>query len=130
MLMQLVYTCILMSIMILIHSSWSVYLLGMLHKKLFTITFLTRMIITMLLVHFLEAAIFAMFYVIKSGFNSFSTAIYFSLTSYATIGYGDELLPESLRIIGAAEGLIGTLLVSWTVALLVKCLQNTTFLKS
>ena len=45
--------------------------------------------------------------------------MYFSLASYATVGDGDVLLPQELRLTGAAEGLIGTLMVSWTVAVLV-----------
>lgn len=84
----------------------------------------------MLLLHFFEAAVFAVFYFAKSGFSDLSTAMYFSLASYATVGYGDVLLPPSLRLVGAAEGLVGTLLVGWTVALLVKCLQNTRFFQA
>ena len=72
----------------------------------------------MLSVHFIEAIIFALFYYFRSGFDSIEIALYYSITSYATVGFGDTLLPCNLQIIGAAEGLIGILLCGWTVALL------------
>lgn len=134
MLIQLCYLIALTACMVGIHTAWSVFLFRFLQPGLrsgrHVIMSLTRVIVSMLLLHFFEAAVFAVFYFAKSGFSDLSTAMYFSLASYATVGYGDVLLPPSLRLVGAAEGLVGTLLVGWTVALLVKCLQNTRFFQA
>ncbi|WP_407644468.1 ion channel [Dongshaea marina] len=58
------------------------------------------------------------------GFFDFRTSLYFSLVSYSTVGYGDIVLPEGFRLIGAVEGLLGTIMVGWTVAILVRVLKS------
>ncbi len=60
--------------------------------------------------HITETILWAAFYYTWSLFNNFETSLYFSLTSYSTIGYGDVLLPQRWRLLGAIEGLSGVLL--------------------
>ena len=42
------------------------------------------------------------------------TAMYFSAVTYTTTGYGDVVLPESWRLIGAVEALTGILMCGWS----------------
>ena len=60
--------------------------------------------------HLVEAHLWATFYYARGLFADFETSVYFSLTSYTTIGYGDVLLPEKWRLLGAIEGISGVLL--------------------
>jgi voltage-gated potassium channel len=60
--------------------------------------------------HFIETNLWAGFYYARGLFNDFETSLYFSLTSYTTIGYGDVLLPQKWRLLGAIEGISGVLL--------------------
>lgn len=60
--------------------------------------------------HITETGIWAGFYYGQELFKDFETSLYFSLTSYTTIGYGDVLLPERWRLVGAIEGVSGVLL--------------------
>lgn len=60
--------------------------------------------------HITEASIWAGFYYSQELFKDFESSMYFSLTSYTTIGYGDVLLPEKWRLLGAIEGVSGVLL--------------------
>jgi voltage-gated potassium channel len=60
--------------------------------------------------HITEAILWAAFYYTRALFNDFETSLYFSLTSYSTIGYGDVLLPQRWRLLGAVEGVSGVLL--------------------
>lgn len=62
-----------------------------------------------MLLHLFEAGMWAVFYYSRSLFNDFETSLYFSLTSYTTIGYGDVLLPQRWRLLGAIEGVTGVL---------------------
>ncbi len=52
-------------------------------------------------------------------FKTLEDALYFSLTSYATIGYGDVVLSHQWRILGAIEGVNGILMLGWSIAFLV-----------
>ena len=60
--------------------------------------------------HVTETSLWAIFYYASSLFKDFETSLYFSLTSYTTIGYGDVLLPQKWRLLGAIEGISGVLL--------------------
>jgi len=47
-------------------------------------------------------------------FSSWESALYFSASSYATVGYGDVVLPSNWRILGPLENIIGVLMSpSW-----------------
>lgn len=77
-------------------------------------------VITLLSVaHLLEAGLWAVFYWEWEVLPDFSAAFYFSLTSYTTVGYGDVVLPDSYRILGPVEGLMGVLMMGWSTAIVV-----------
>jgi len=63
-----------------------------------------------LFLHVVETSLWAGFYYTRGLLAGFETCLYFSLTSYTTIGYGDVLLPEKWRLLGALEGITGVLL--------------------
>lgn len=63
-----------------------------------------------MLLHVTESVLWAVFYYTRSLFNDFETSLYFSLTSYTTIGYGDVLLPQRWRLLGPIEAISGVLL--------------------
>lgn len=84
----------------------------------------TFSIITLL--HLSETCVWAAFYYWRRLFPDFETALYFSLSSYTTIGYGDVLLPHSWRLLGGIEGISGVLLSGLSTAF-VFALVNTIF---
>lgn len=63
-----------------------------------------------MVLHITETSLWAVFYYTRALFQDFESALYFSLTSYTTIGYGDVLLPQKWRLLGAIEGVSGVLL--------------------
>src|SRR5262245_10537238 len=63
-----------------------------------------------IVLHLIEAVIWALFYYEAGLLKDFESCIYFSLSSYSTIGYGDLLLPEGWRLLGTIEGVSGVLL--------------------
>ena len=81
---------------------------------------LTVMLLVMglLALHALEILIFAFAYHAMDVFGSFGEALYFSISSYATVGYGDVLLTD-WRLVGAWEALVGFILIGWSTALFI-----------
>ena len=52
------------------------------------------------------------------------TAMYFSLTSYTTLGYGDVVLPPSARLLGPIEGAVGILMFGWSTGIMVTAISR------
>jgi Ion channel len=75
---------------------------------------LTRVASVTVLAHLLEIAIWAGFYYWKEALPSLETSFYFSSVTYATIGYGDIVLPQPWRVLAAMEGLTGILMCGWS----------------
>ena len=69
-----------------------------------------------IILHMIEIAIWAVFYFGNSLFLDFETALYFSTTSYTTIGFGDVVLPRAWRMLGGIEGVTGVLLCGLSTA--------------
>lgn len=78
-----------------------------------------RLIVFLLLLHLLEGAIWAAAYRIGGLLPTAEKAMYFSLTSFATLGYGDVVLSGHWRLIGPIEALVGVLMMGWSTGLIV-----------
>jgi voltage-gated potassium channel len=50
--------------------------------------------------------------------SSWESALYFSASSYATVGYGEVVLPSNWRMLGPLESIIGVLMCGISVSLL------------
>jgi hypothetical protein len=84
------------------HSLWSHYAL------------LAKVAIWCVLAHLVEIAIWAAAYLWLETHPTFEITLYFSAVTYATIGYGDVVPPESWRLLASMEGLIGILMCAWS----------------
>ncbi|SON57941.1 voltage-gated potassium channel [Hartmannibacter diazotrophicus] len=51
--------------------------------------------------------------------EDFPTALYFSTTTFTTVGYGDVLPHADWRLLAALEGVDGFLLIGWSTAYLI-----------
>ena len=69
--------------------------------------------------HALEIWLYAGFYIAVEALRSFEAALYFPTSSYTTVGYGDVVLDERWRLLGAIEGANGLILLGWSTAFFV-----------
>jgi len=60
--------------------------------------------------HLLQIAVWAFYFYWQGCLPDLKTAFYFSGTTYATVGYGDIVLPHGWRLLGPMEGLTGILM--------------------
>lgn len=74
--------------------------------------------------HAVEIWAYAAFYMAVREVPSLEDALYFSTSTYATIGYGDILLSPRWRILGAIEGANGVILLGWSTAFFVSIVQR------
>ena len=64
--------------------------------------------------HVIEIVVWAMAYTFIGAMPGLQTAIYFSAVTYTTTGYGDLVLPDQWRLVGAVEALTGILMCGWS----------------
>ncbi|HMI53692.1 MAG TPA: potassium channel family protein [Candidatus Saccharimonadales bacterium] len=79
--------------------------LGPLHSALLMVRLMTAFIA----LHMLEILLWAAFYRWLC-FPLLESAFYFSTSSYATVGYGDVILPQRWRALGPVESITGVLM--------------------
>lgn len=75
-------------------------------------------------IHTVEIWMYAGVYLLLHAFSSFEQALYFSTVTYATIGYGDLVMPHQWRILGAIEGASGIIMLGWSTAFLISLLSQ------
>jgi hypothetical protein len=83
-----------------------------------------RFFIALVILHLLEGAVWAEFYLMQHCFPDSETAYYFSLQSYTTLGCGDVMISHSWRLMGTLEAISGVLLFGWSTAMLVSLLSR------
>jgi len=79
--------------------------------------------------HAIEIWSYAALYSVTRALPDFETALYFSTSTYATIGYGDVVLDRTWRIIGAIEGANGVILLGWSTAFFVAVVGRIRFVE-
>ena len=85
-------------------------------------------VLGIVIVHALEIWLYALLYVQLQAVSQLEQALYFSIVTYSTLGYGDVLLPHEWRILGATEGPVGVIMLGWSTAFLISLLSQTKLL--
>ena len=80
---------------------------------------LIRVTWLLLLIHAAEISLWALWYRWAGCLPDAESAFYFSGVTYATIGYGDVVLPKPWRVLGPIEGLTGILMCGLSAGLFV-----------
>lgn len=87
---------------------------------------LVKTALVLLALHVIEVFIWAALYLLLpgSGMESLEEAMYFSFTTFTTLGYGDITLSERWHLLTGIESLNGILLVGWSTALSFAVIQR------
>jgi hypothetical protein len=127
MLTELMLAFGIVAVCVIIHVSGLMMLADQLTKRVRTegknnlvreIGSLTLVFGVVVILHMLETAVWAVFYFGRQLFPNFETSLYFSLTTYTAIGFGDVVLPDNWRLLGGVEGISGLLLCGLSTAFL------------
>ena len=73
----------------------------------------------------LEVSVWAAAFVILGAISGIEPALYFSMVTYTTLGYGDILLSEQWRLLASFEAANGIMMFGWTTALVIAVVQRT-----
>jgi len=72
----------------------------------------------------LEAAVWAVAYVMVGAIESIEPAMYFSTVTFTTLGYGDLVVDDRWRLLAATQAATGIIMFGWTTAIVVALLQH------
>lgn len=90
---------------------------GHAHERTFTVVL---MVFGLLALHAIEIFAYAVLYSGLGQFpRDFETALYFSASTFTTLGYGDVTPAPDHRLIAGIEGVMGLILIGWSTAILV-----------
>ncbi|GGE34705.1 hypothetical protein GCM10011367_06330 [Marinicauda pacifica] len=81
-------------------------------------------ILALFLIHTIQIWIWAAVYVWLDAFDTFEAALYYSTSSFTTVGYGDLVPDQRWRILGAIESANGFLLLGWSTAFLISVVSR------
>jgi len=76
------------------------------------------LVVALFLVSVLDAVIWAYVYLGVGAIEQLETALYFSMVTFTTLGYGDVTLSSDWRLLASFEAANGIMMFGWTTALL------------
>ncbi|MFO0992144.1 MAG: ion channel, partial [Hyphomicrobiales bacterium] len=76
-------------------------------------------------IHTIEVWLWAGVLLLVGAIDALEPAVYFSLTTYATIGFGDITIGPEWRLLSALIGANGLILFGWSVAYMVELVRRT-----
>lgn len=88
-------------------------------------TYAISMVLIMLFIgHLIQIAIWALLFVYVDEFSKFETAFYHSAVNFASLGYGDIVMSEKWRLLGAIEASNGVLMFGLSAGTLLSVMTN------
>jgi Flp pilus assembly protein protease CpaA len=127
---------VLIIITILIHSIMTRYLLHLAKKKknpdtkhyqLSNEFWVAVIVVLLFLVTIAESSLWAGVYIFIGAFQSFEQALYFSIVTFTTLGYGDITLESNWRLLASFEAASGIIIFGWSTAIIVAVVQRLYF---
>jgi voltage-gated potassium channel Kch len=82
------------------------------------------LVLTMFLAALIEVALWAATYLWLDAIDGLEKAVYFSMVTFTTLGYGDIVLSERWRLLASFEAANGIILFGWTTALIFAVVQR------
>ena len=83
--------------------------------------------VVLLLLHSIEVVLCALFYFLlpdNAGLNNWPEAVYFSIVTFTTLGYGDVTLIPAWRQLSGMEAMVGIVVFGLTTAILFTVIQR------
>ena len=96
-------------------------------KPMIRISMVSGVVILMFLASVLEVLVWALTYLALNAIEGFERALYFSMVTYTTLGYGDVVLIERWRLLSSFEAANGIIMFGWTTAIVIAAVQRLYF---
>jgi len=85
---------------------------------------LGAIVLLMFFTSLVEVLLWAVTYLALHALEGFERALYFSMVSFTTLGYGDIVLDDRWRLLSSFEAVNGIIMFGWTTALVLYGVQQ------
>ncbi len=135
--MILTFGALMMAVTVAIHAIGSAYWLGILgirlrrhshsQESLHLFRGIMSTAVILLLLHVIEVHLWALIYVFlpgQAGLNNYAEAVYFSMVTLTTLGYGDITLNVKWQLLSGMEAMVGIMVFGLSTAILFAVIQQ------
>ena len=133
MILSLLIAVVLIMLTTFLHISATVFIRRLSHKAEFhsdrkilkhPFTWLSIVVLVLFFATFLEVLCWALTYLLIGAIEGLEPALYFSMVTYTTVGYGDIILDSNWRLLSAIEAVNGLFMFGWSSAVVVIAVQH------
>jgi hypothetical protein len=117
-----------------IHAGMMMYSMHLAHHhhdekrvKIFRVIKVSRIVILIFIASFLEVLVWAVAYLTVNAIDGLEKAVYFSMVTFTTLGYGDVLLDGKWRLLASFEAANGIIMFGWSTAILMSVVHRIYF---
>lgn len=138
MLINIIIGCFLIVLTTIVHATATNYVLHLVqkqsnaklkHRKYSKMFWISAIVLLMLLASIIESVIWAITYLALDVIQSTEQALYFSIVTFTTLGFGDITLSESWRLLASLEAANGIIIFGWSTAIVMAAVQKLYFHK-
>ena len=136
MLTNIIIGCFLIVLTTIVHAAATNYVIHLVvtqtkaklkqHKYL-KMFWISVIVLLMFLASIIEAVIWAISYLALDAIQTVEEALYFSIVTFTTLGFGDITLDESWRLLASLEAANGIIIFGWSTAIVMAAVQKLYF---
>ena len=86
-----------------------------------------EIVLLMFCVSLVEVFLWAATYLALNAIQGFERALYYSMVTFTTLGYGDIVLHERWRLLASFEAANGIIMFGWTTAIIMSAIRHVYF---
>lgn len=124
--------CILLIFSVLVHALATRYVMRVSSKRASHVNlknsskelWISLTVLIMFAASFLEALTWAFTYMHLDAIQSLEEALYFSIVTFTTLGYGDVTLSDQYRLLASIEAANGIIIFGWSTAITMTVVQR------
>ncbi len=132
MLLQIAIGSALLILTVIVHSAFTLIAVSALgggrlermNRRWLRTTAIASLVLLMFFATLLHASAWAATYVVVDAIQGFEEALYFSMVTFTTLGYGDITLADNWRLLAAFEAANGCIMFGWTTAIVVAVIHS------
>ncbi len=96
----------------------------LLFKSHWKIPLLVSAVLGVFVAHIIQIWLWAIFYLLAGAIDTLEASLYFSTSTFTTVGFGDIVLNEQWRLVSAFQSANGFILFGWSTAFIFEIMSR------